>query len=440
MVISLLLLTLSMYPGEITFLSTYPTEYFDFVRSVIELPDEGYMLFGSTDSPFSQGSRIILTDEFGECILDSLPPCTHISGCLSPDSCITSVFVQMNALVLQKRTVEGIEYWTKEYPEYSEFSPLTIISCSDGGYIVLSATESGESTSSAILKTDENGEFQWLTTLEDSSPTGISEGEDGSLITCMLYGTGGRITTLSSTGQLLNQFVFPDNIFRDTIFWNGAIAAAAVEDGILCIDTTGVILWNFNPTQSVEVYSLTESGDNNLAGAGSILTGSENRSYLVKLDSNGSLLWENSFGFGDSFRSIFLTLCEDGGFCSAGGYIDESSMRSFLIRTDSLGMIEPQGIEPGEVMPDQPGLFRIANPVFGSTVSLYLLQTTFDYIDLTVMDLHGRVLEKLRVIPDDTHDRMIELRGLETGKYFIVARTSDVSDALILTVLRGARR
>ena len=305
-VTGILVLTVTMHLGESTFLGTYPTEYFDYVRSVIELPGDGYMLFGSTDSPFSQGSRIILTDEFGECILDSLPPCAHINGCLSTDSCITSVFIQLNTLVLQKRTIEGIECWTKKYPEYSDHLPAEIISCSDGGYVSLSETQSAESTSSVLLKTDGNGEFQWLTTLTDSSPTGVSEGEDGLLVTCMLHGTGGRIATLSSAGQLQSQFDFPDHFLRDVIFWNGAIAAAAVENGILCVDTTGTILWNFNPSQSVEVYGLTESGDNNLVGTGSIAAGSQNRSYLVKLDLNGSLLWENSFGFGESWKSYCL--------------------------------------------------------------------------------------------------------------------------------------
>ena len=201
MIVSTLCLVTTLLQGSITFPGTYPTAYNDFVRSVTVLPENDYLMFGSTDSPFAEGSRIIRTNMFGDCVQDSTPPCADICGCLSMDSCIVTVSIQQNALFLQKTTPNGTHCWTVAYPEYSECSPIMIISAPDSGYVILSQLLNTRTSSSLILKTDVSGEFQWLTVLDDSSPTGISQSEDGSLVTCVLHGTGGRIITLSNTGQ-----------------------------------------------------------------------------------------------------------------------------------------------------------------------------------------------------------------------------------------------
>ncbi len=433
--ISIISLITFAFQGAISFLGTYPTEYNDFVSSVIVLPENDYILFGSTDSPFSQGSRMMWTNMFGDCVQDSISPPANINGCLSMDSCLVTVSTQQNALCLQKTTLDGTPCWTVAFPEYSEHLPREIISCNDGGYVILSQLENARTTSSQILKTDAFGEFQWLTSHDDSSPIRISQGAYGNFITCDIHGTGGRIFTLSSSGQLQNQFDFPDHIFRDVIFWNGVIAAAAVEDGFICIDNSGSILWSYAHFSSVEIYSIIETSDGNLAGTGSIMEGSQRRTYLAKTDQNGGLLWNNTFGFGDSFRSIFMTACPDNGFCSIGGYISDGSMNSFFIKTDSLGTIEPQGIESEYSTMGQNRILRIANPSYGNTVSLFVQQTAGTGITLIVTNIYGRIEETISVLPEESFENRIDITGLETGLYFVTAITSNAHNTLKLTVM-----
>ena len=434
MIVSTLCLVTTLLQGSVTFLGTYPTAYNDFVRSVTVLPENNYLMFGSTDSPFTEGARLIWTDMFGSCVLDSTPACADICGCLSLDSCIVAVSIQQNVLFLQKTTLSGTHCWTVTYPEYSDYSPRKIISSCDGGYVILSQVEDRGTTSSRILKTDTSGEFQWLTILE-GSPTGISQNQYGSLVASVLHGTGGRIIVLNNTGQIQDQFDFPDKILRDVIFWNGVIAAAAVQDGILCIDNSGAVLWSYTPVNPAEIFSLTETADNDLAGTGSIMEGSQRRAFLVKVDINGSLIWDNAFGFGESFRSIFITLCPDGGFCSAGGYVNEGTLNSYLIKTDSMGVIEQQGFEAGFITPERQRIIHAPNPSNGALVTLSVQQTAGVDITLVVSDLQGRIVEEIGITPESSCEILIELKELETGLYFVNASTSSLSETLILTVL-----
>jgi hypothetical protein len=429
MLISAVLLFSTGNPG---FLGTYPTGYNDAITGVIETPS-GYIAYGLTDEPAGFESRYLVINILGECITDSLPPFNNFCACLSEDMFITAVMCDTDALILQKHTLEGNPVWIREYQEFSLLEPKKVISLADGGNIIIASGPNIESVNGLVLRTDQNGELIWQRTIDDSTPTSVFEGQSGQVFLSSLAGSGSRITILSGAGVIEEQYEFENIYIRDIIQYGNSIAIAAVESGIFLLDSWGDEIWQFQQTAECEIYALAETADGFIAGAGSIMSGGQRRSYLVKLDPDGFPVWERNFGYDDSFRSIFLGVCNDGGFCSAGGFQQNGTLNSFLIRTDSSGVIYNQGINHTQDGSPFPNRFSFSNPVFGSTVSLTVLPIDSS-IMLTLCDLSGRVIFR-EEIQADNNQQLVFIPDVETGVLLLYAESDTAVFKTVITVI-----
>ncbi len=183
--------------------------------------------------------------------------------------------------------------------------------------------------------------------------------------------------------------------------------------------------------QSIEVFGLTISHNDYLVGTGSTMEGSQRRALLLKLTKTGSLIWNNTYGFGDSFRSIFVTLSPDGGFCSLGGYHSDGTLNSYFIKTDSLGLIAQQGIGgDGEIQ-----IIRAVNPARGSSIRIQINEAPGSRVEIALFDLTGRTVDRKTIYSAGSTENIVEFSGLETGVYLVKAESPGRTSQLLLTLL-----
>lgn len=373
-------------PASPTFLAAYPCEGDDFLRGSMEV-SAGYWLFGSVPASGSGDSRILAVDPYGVILLDSLPPCESYAACLSPDGCIVSAFAQDGMPVIRMDSQTGSPVWLRQYPAYPGCLPAAITPRPGGGYLAAMGGSSG----SLVLGLDPGGNVKWDAVIPASTPTAISAAPGDTALVSVIVTGGSGVVILDPDGQTAGGFDCPGLILRDIEPFQGDVALAAVGSGVILCDRSGLQAWQYSPP-GVEVFGLVVSGDR-LAAAGSIMEGSARRSFLALLDADGAAVWERSYGYGDSFRSISVSPCSDGGFCSVGGYDEGISLGSFAIRTDSLGLVWPDGVGGQEPAPGTPVLTASCNP---STSSIWITYAGGPPPErLLVFDCSGRLVESL---------------------------------------------
>lgn len=370
-----------------TFLAEYPVEGDDFLRGAIETTT-GYWLFGSVPLSGQNDSRIIVTDPAGMVLTDSLPPCGSCTACPSQDGCIVSLFVQDGMLTARKDELTGQMVWHQEYPQFTACQPVSIVAATGGSFLAAL----GDGSNSLAIKLDQDGGVVWNTVMPNSTPTGIAEGDQGDVIVAMLIDGGSKVSVLDAEGSPSGGFDCPGVLLRDVEPFQGAIAVAAVGDGAILFDASGALVWQYDPGSGCEVYALSQAGSD-LAVTGSMMEGAQRRAFLALLTAGGTACWERMYGYGDSFRSISLARCTDGGFCSLGGYQDGASLSSFALRTDSTGLVQQVGIGDGEPGSGPAGLRVSLNPFHNSVVITCTGTVTPDL--LAVHDISGRFVRNL---------------------------------------------
>lgn len=216
---------------------------------------------------------------------------------------------------------EGIE-WTRNFGGSGDESPRSIIRTNDGGFAILGFTNSidGDLISKDLevndywlVKLDDQGEIQWQRTY------GGSKDDQGQQVIQTTDG-GYAITgyAMSDDGDGSNNEGFHDN-------W------------ILRLDSQGIILWekSFGFSGHDHSYDLVETADGGFFFSGFLDVTSSNgeggtskQSSLsahgvgefwgTKVDANGNLQWRKFFGGTNNDRSFGVVNALDGGYVLAG--------------------------------------------------------------------------------------------------------------------------
>lgn len=363
------------------FISTFATSSEDFLYNVLET-HSGYLCLGTVGG----SPRRITLDPEGSPVADSMLSCTSINLCIGQDSCLTTAFTIPGYLCIRSESTSGALIWQRQFSEFDGYQVSQIVSDSESGYYISCVSTGAGGT--LLICLDLAGIPEWSISLPWSIITSLTYMENLGICLSALESDGSVLSGYSPAGDLLFQWDFPDLLVRDAAFRNGCFALAAVESGTILLDQWGNPLWTALNGEGREIYSLVFTSSGGLIAAGSRYFGPFTRSCLAGVSSDGSIEWENSYGWGDSFRSISLEACSDGGLVSAGGYQEDGTLNSFVIRTDSLGSIQPQGVtDPGEVLP----VVSAFNPQQGSSVRISFSGVTGRFY-LNLIDLAGRTV------------------------------------------------
>jgi len=261
----------------VTWGRTFGGRHIDVAHAVQQTSDGGYIIAGET---FSFGS--------GKC----------------------------DAYVL-KLDAGGNKAWEKYYGGNDTDGVESVCQTSDGGYIMAGGTQSaGAGKSDAyVLKLDAKGDIQWEKTLggkEWDTAHAVDQTSDGGYIVA-----GASQSFGSGKGDAY----------------------------VLRLDPNGKTVWEktFNGNGAARAHDIRQTSDGGyiLAGTTYSLGSGSGEAYLVKLDGSGNKVWEKLFGGKGrgSARSVQQT--SDGGYIIAG-QISSSELGqgdAYFIRLDGQGNV-----------------------------------------------------------------------------------------------------
>ncbi|MBN8680699.1 MAG: T9SS type A sorting domain-containing protein [Chitinophagales bacterium] len=293
--------------GQVVWRQHYGGTADDRVHSIKSIQDQGWVFAGSTNS-----------NNF------------HVSGNHG----------LRDAWVVKLDSTGSIE-WQKCLGGSGYDEAWDIVETSDGGYIVVGNSDSNDGdllennglNDIWIIKLDNNGSLLWQHTY------GGSDNERGFAVTCTADGgfilAGKSFSDDGDVGELLGGYdywVLKLN-YEGKIEWTRILGGSGHDDGSDIIQTYDGGYAVFGQSRSMDMDVSDNHGNYDL--------------WLVKLDLEGKLVWERSYGGTneDYGRSIIQSL--DGGFIMVGqtqstdgdAVGNNGLADAWIIKTDSLGNI-----------------------------------------------------------------------------------------------------
>lgn len=175
-------------------------------------------------------------------------------------------------LYLVKTSATGLLEWTKTYGSPSDEVDCSIEQTTDGGYIIASRSNGFSALSSDIylVKTDSNGNLEW------SKTYGASDWEEGHSILIALDGYI-HVGYTKSFGAGNEDIYVMKNDLSGNIVWAKTYGGTGIDLGHkIKFDNDGKIL--------------IAGGTNSFSDA------NDYDFYLLKLDTDGTLMWSKTFG------------------------------------------------------------------------------------------------------------------------------------------------
>lgn len=364
--------------AQTTFQKTFGGAGADEGYFVQQTTDGGYIIAGYTeDAAFVDKGYLIKTNANGDTLWTKI-----ISGMLSDESNAVQqsndggyiIMGQISGLAsnadvsLIKTDSNGDLLWTKTYGGPVDDIGNSVQQTLDSGYIIAGTTFSfgAGSTDVYLIKTDANGDTLWTKVFGGTDPdvgNSVQQTSDGGFIivgSTYSFGVGeGDVYLIRTDG---NGDLLWTKTFGGTEEERGVSVQQTAEGGFIItgitesfgagsfdaylIKTDGIgdLVWS--KTYGAAYVDIGNSvqqtldGGYILAGTTSAFYNDTNDIYLLKTDSNGTLLWSKTFGgaiYNDWGYSVQQTL--DGGYIIAGmtyGF-GAGSSDVYLIKTDASG-------------------------------------------------------------------------------------------------------
>jgi hypothetical protein len=219
-----------------------------------------------------------------------------------------------SAAYFVKTDANGIMQWNKTYGGTGNERACGVRKTSDGGYIIMAMTSAygAGGYDGWLLKIDANGNLQWNKTYGGTGAEvlyDMVQTADGGYTLCggtYSFGAGSEDVWVVKTDVAGN------------VQWNKTFGGTGRDEGDLLIP-------NADGGYAVVAYS-----------ASTQVTGGGTKAWLIKLDSSGNMVWNQTYGVGSTSFVISGSPTADGGFAMAGvTYVPGS--KAWLIKTDSSG-------------------------------------------------------------------------------------------------------
>jgi hypothetical protein len=257
--------------------------------------------------------------------------------------------------------------WDWTYGGGNNESASSIIQTTDGGYAVAGSTDSegaGESDS-WVIKLDEQGKMVWDWTYEGSgynSASSIIQTTDGGYAVAGSTDSKGAgesdswVIKLDEQGKVVWDWTYGGSGFEQASSiiqtTDGGYAVAGSTDSkgagqmdfwVIKLDEQGKMVWDWTYGGSGYdmAFSLVQTTDGGYAVAGSIFSkgASEIDFWVIKLDEQGKMVWDRTYG-GSGFEQAFsLIQTTGGGYAVAGSILskDTGKMDFWVIKLDEQG-------------------------------------------------------------------------------------------------------
>jgi len=244
---------------------------------------------------------------------------------------------------------EGIVEWDKTIGGNDRDWLNSIIQTSDGGYLLAGDSRSdisGNKTEDAIgstdywiVKLDSIGNFVWDNTLG---------GTDGELLQEIRETNDGGFIMVGRSDSNASSDKSEDSIGDSTDYW------------VVKVNSEGTLVWEntIGGTSFDYPFAIAVLADGNFVIGGYSSSSDVDKTspslggtdgWLVKLDANGAIIWDASFGGGASDRVYCMENTSDGGFlinsysdspASGDKTEDSDSVDFWAVKLDSTGELE----------------------------------------------------------------------------------------------------
>jgi hypothetical protein len=208
----------------------------------------------------------------------------------------------------------GVAMWDRTYSLDGDRRIEAIHQTSDNGYILAGSTSSGALSVAWVIKTDANGNIVWERTYDPGLGADVEE-----------------IQVTSDGGYVLIAEAFTADGDQD--FW------------VLKLKSNGDIDWERtyggNGEEDAQPIRQTSDGGYIMAGAtGSFGAGGDDV-WVVKLNQNGDITWERTYGGAGDDEAISIDETSDGGYIVAGETTSFGAGLTdmWVLRIDSSGHI-----------------------------------------------------------------------------------------------------
>jgi hypothetical protein len=240
-----------------------------------------------------------------------------------------------------KLDASGQVVWQKTYGGGNDEVANSIQQTSDGGYIVAGWTRSFGAGGPDLwaLKLDASGQVVWQKTYgggNDEVANSIQQTSDGGYIVAGLSGSSDFwVLKLDASGQVLWQKTYGGGgldyaySIQQTSDGGYIVAARTFSFGAgnwdvwaLKLDASGQVLWQktYGGGDLDEARSIQQTSDGGYIVAGSTFSSGAGQAdfWVLKLDGNGNVVWQKTYGGGDLDYGYSIQQTSDGGYIAAG--------------------------------------------------------------------------------------------------------------------------
>ena len=269
-----------------------------------------------------------------------------------------------------KLNTRGNKVWDNTFAKRTDDEIFSIIQTNDGGYAVCGYTGAKDwgEVDSWVIKLDENVNIAWDKIFGgigwDETNT-ILQTEDGGYV---VFGfvqskNEGRedawIAKLDENGEIIWDKVFGgsqnEEVFSGIKTTDGGYAvcgyteskgAGGYDAWIAKLDENGEIVWDkaFGGIEAEVANSIIQTGDGGYVLAGYTWSEGAGRedAWVIKLDENGEIVWDKTFGGSDEDVARCIIQAEDGGYVLAGYTESKGAGRydAWVMKLDEEGNLE----------------------------------------------------------------------------------------------------
>ena len=262
-----------------------------------------------------------------------------------------------------KLNSNGTLIWQKTFGGGLDDKAYSIQKTADGGYIVAGGTSPFEAGGYDvyILKLNSDGSLAWEKTFGGGLAYSVQETTDGGYIVAgykRVSGAGYKdvyVLKLNSDGSLAWEKTFGGGLaysIQQTTDRGYIVAGCTTSFGagsfsVLKLDPNGGLQWQktFGGDAYGEAYSIQQTPDGRYIVAGcttSFGAGYEDV-YVLKLNSDGSLTWQKTFGGSNYDEAYAVELTADGGYIVAGYTRSFGAVNydAYILKLDSNGELHP---------------------------------------------------------------------------------------------------
>lgn len=355
--------------AQITFQKTFGGTGFDAGTGVQQTNDSGYIITGFIEN-FGAGSSdvfLIKTNAIGDTLWTKTYGTTSDEGGRAVQQTSDGGYIiigfgssAFTDIYLLKTDGNGNISWTKSFGGASSPEGESVIQTSDGGYFI-----SGDGTEINLIKTDSNGDTLWTRAYGGTGPCraysvqqtndggyiingyaqGVATGTDYYLLKINAFGDSLWTRTYGGMSDEQGRSVKQTNDGGYIIAGKTFASFGAGGDDVYLIrtDTIGNVLWSktFGGTNNDRAYSVEQTDDGGFIIAGETESfGAGNvDAYLLKTDSNGTLMWSKTYGGNDWDAARSIQQTDDGGYIITGfsASFNAGDFDIYLIKTDANG-------------------------------------------------------------------------------------------------------